>query len=135
MYSYANSLLASLNFRLVLRNQTDPTITTIVWDGTASNTSMQSCQPAGWRSSLVVQMLSQVEKNVDIAIDLNKVCSYVEILVVLWFMRSYRSILDTIVLSNMRHVRFVTDSFSEKHSLIVRKRMNFVTGQHRCKLE
>ena len=95
-------------------------MTVIVWDGTASNSSIGTSQPlAGYQPPLVVPMLAPVETNVDMAIDLNKVCPCVEILVVLWFMCSYRSILDTIVLSKMRHVRFVADSFSEKHSLIV----------------
>ena len=134
MYSYANCLLASLNFRLVLRNQSHPTMTAIVWDGTASNTNMQTSQPAGYQSPLVVQMLSQVESNVDMAIDLNKVCPCIEILVVLWFTCSYRPIRERIVLSKMRHTRFVADSFSEKYLLIVRSHMNFVTGQHRYKL-
>ncbi|KAG6374080.1 hypothetical protein JVT61DRAFT_4722 [Boletus reticuloceps] len=34
---YANCLLASLNFRLVLRSQSDPNLTAIVWDNMASN--------------------------------------------------------------------------------------------------
>ena len=135
MYSYANCLLASLNFRLVLRNQTDPTMTAIVWDDTASNTSVQSCQPlAGYQPPLVVQILAQVETNVDMGVNMNKVCRWIKILVVLWFMCSYRPVRQRIVLSKMKHVRFATDSFSEKHSLIVRKRMNFVTGQYRYKL-
>ena len=70
----------------------------------------------------------------DMAINLNKVCPCIKILVVLWFMCSYRPVRQRIVLSKMKHVRFVADSFSEKHSLILRKHMNFVTGQYRYKL-
>ena len=36
-YSYANCLLATLNFRLVLRKQSDPNLTEIVWDDMETN--------------------------------------------------------------------------------------------------
>ncbi|KAG6374085.1 hypothetical protein JVT61DRAFT_4728 [Boletus reticuloceps] len=39
---YANCLLASLNFRLVLRSQSDPNLTTIVWDDMASDVDIES---------------------------------------------------------------------------------------------
>ncbi|KAH0833939.1 hypothetical protein J3R83DRAFT_11129 [Lanmaoa asiatica] len=66
---YANCLLASLNFRLILRTQSDPKQTAILWDDATSNA--RSVQP-GYQSSHVVQILAPVESDVDVAVDLNK---------------------------------------------------------------
>ncbi|KAF8550659.1 hypothetical protein OG21DRAFT_387555 [Imleria badia] len=63
---YANCLLASLNFRLVLRDQSEPSLTTIVWDDLALST--QSKQPGS--QPIHVQFL---ESGVDMVNDLNRV--------------------------------------------------------------
>jgi len=65
---YANCLLATLNFRLVLRSQSDPNLTAIVWDDVASNT--QSRRPGFQPTD--VQILAQVESDVDMDVGLSE---------------------------------------------------------------
>jgi len=65
---YANCLLASLNFRLVLRSQSDPNSTAIVWDDMASNE--QSGRP-GFQP-IHMQILAQVDPDVDVNVGLSE---------------------------------------------------------------
>ncbi|KAF8130226.1 hypothetical protein EV363DRAFT_1335494 [Boletus edulis] len=58
---YANCLLASLNFRLVLRSQSDPNLTAIVWDNIASDVPRYP----GAQPSHVTHIVAQVETDVD----------------------------------------------------------------------
>lgn len=67
--SYANCLLASLNFRLVLRDQSDPNLTTIIWDDLPSN--MRSSQPGSQPTQL------QIPAQAEASVDLNKVRSFI----------------------------------------------------------
>ncbi|KAI9453810.1 hypothetical protein HD554DRAFT_2318046 [Boletus coccyginus] len=60
---YANCLLASLNFRLVLRSQSDPNLTEILWDNGALNT-----QPSQVTRTLARRV---VESGVHVVADLN----------------------------------------------------------------
>ncbi|KAI9453816.1 hypothetical protein HD554DRAFT_514854 [Boletus coccyginus] len=64
---YANCLLASLNFRLVLRSQSDPNLTAILWDDGAS-----SIQPDP-QLSHVAQILARVESDIHVVADLNEI--------------------------------------------------------------
>jgi len=69
MHSYANCLLASLNFRLVLRNPTDLNLAEIVSNDLASN--MTSRQWVA-QSAHVVQTCPRAESVMDIIADLNE---------------------------------------------------------------
>ena len=67
MYSYSNCLLASLNFRLVLRSQSDPNRTAIVWDDQGAS------REPGYQPSQSIQILVQAESDTDMTIGLNEV--------------------------------------------------------------
>ncbi|KAH0833955.1 hypothetical protein J3R83DRAFT_11172 [Lanmaoa asiatica] len=66
---YANCLLASLNFRLVLGSPSDPSMTTIVWDDMTSNA---QSTPLGYQPSHVVQILNRVESDLVMDISWNE---------------------------------------------------------------
>ncbi|KAN0080096.1 hypothetical protein V8E55_009662 [Tylopilus felleus] len=68
---YANCLLATLNFRLVLKDQSDPNVTTtsIVWDDATLNT--QSLQEV-YQLSHIAHIVPRVETDVDVVTDLDK---------------------------------------------------------------
>ncbi|KAF8130238.1 hypothetical protein EV363DRAFT_1167683, partial [Boletus edulis] len=65
---YANCLLASLNFRLVLRSQSDPNLTAIVWDNIASNVPRHP----GSQPSHVMHIVARVETDVDVVVDMSE---------------------------------------------------------------
>ncbi|KAF8438506.1 hypothetical protein L210DRAFT_2268991 [Boletus edulis BED1] len=69
---YANCLLASLNFRLVLKSQSDPNLTPIVWDNMASNVPSSR---SGSQPSHVTQFVAWVETDVDGVVEMSEVCS------------------------------------------------------------
>ena len=75
IYSYSNCLLASLNFRLVLRNQSDPNLTAIVWDD------MPSSKQSGYQPSQPIRILVRAESDTDtdLAIDPNEVRPYIKL--------------------------------------------------------
>ena len=110
-YSYSNCLLASLNFRLVLRSQSDPNLTAIVWNDLGSN--MQSSQP-GRQPSQAIKSPVRAELDTDIAIGPNEVRPCIKFRLLSDSCGSCRPDRKRIVLSRLRHVKFV-DSFSQKH--------------------
>ncbi|KAF8841857.1 hypothetical protein BDN67DRAFT_966561 [Paxillus ammoniavirescens] len=63
---YANCLLASLNFRLVLRNPSNPQTTVIVWDDPTSNS--QERLPRS-RAGHAMQLLANVQTDVESVVD------------------------------------------------------------------
>ncbi|KAF8438513.1 hypothetical protein L210DRAFT_3544239 [Boletus edulis BED1] len=63
---YANCLLASLNFRLVLRSQSDPNLTAIVWDNMASNVLSRRL---GSQPSSITPLVARVETEIDLVVD------------------------------------------------------------------
>ncbi|KAF8130236.1 hypothetical protein EV363DRAFT_1490549, partial [Boletus edulis] len=63
---YANCLLASLNFRIVLRSQSDPNLTAIVWDDMASNVPSRQL---GSQPSHVTQFVPRVETDVEVVVE------------------------------------------------------------------
>ncbi|KAF8438515.1 hypothetical protein L210DRAFT_3544247 [Boletus edulis BED1] len=63
---YANCLLASLNFRLVLRSQSGPNLTAIVWDDMASNVSSRQ---RGSQPLHVTQFVARVESDAEVVVE------------------------------------------------------------------
>jgi len=58
-----------LNFRLVLRSQSNPNLTAIVWDDMAPNgPSSRLCS----RPSHVTQFMARVETDVDVVVDMSE---------------------------------------------------------------
>jgi len=63
---YANCMLASLNFRLVLRNPSNPQTTVVVWDDSTSNS--QPRLPRS-RAGHAMQLLANVQTDVESVVD------------------------------------------------------------------
>ncbi|KAF8438511.1 hypothetical protein L210DRAFT_3544219 [Boletus edulis BED1] len=63
---YANCLLASLNFRLVLRSRSGPNLIVIVWDNMASNVPSRQL---GSQPLHVTQFVARVETDVEVVVE------------------------------------------------------------------
>jgi hypothetical protein len=129
MHSYSNCLLASLNFRLVLRNPQNLNLTEIVENDLAVNTTSRR-----WDTQSAHITYARAESVMDITADLNEVRRMSTPAGSLFTQVIRRIRWEGAVLSKTRYARFVISGSQLKPTKRLRRYTNCVICLRGCKL-